>query len=767
MGSPRRSPRGPKGSGPKKVGSSRKRRGGVGSGARRRDSATTKKTSSTPEKQASPLRVSKGTPASKKSTTRTTTPRVVVRAVVPENRTPSAQRTLKRKHLRESSGTPLHEMFGDDENEDEPETPRKKLRYPDRETERDIDDTDRGHYVHRGRHEQADEGQCDDDNVQGIAEEGQEEGKDAETDEEALVEVELEKDGNEAIVRSARRPPAANNSHSSHVARDLVQDSNTGVLRTMKVMLKTAEKQRLSSHKELIEAVRTLSSNLSAVDRRLAKCADAVNIVLLSTALPKKGKAVEKASLNDILRPMDDIFAGKFMYIMFLRSLMKWAMRDVPWNTGPEDRNDAVEAVHLGARRTGCSSSDAMNHGMLLIETLLWKRDPNEEKSELLLGTPQARQYHVLRKVWAKSLIITALMNPNIGTRSLEAVTPFIRGNLERTEKPFWLRRGFANVSQVESCIEDEFAATAEKKARRVQRSKTDKRFDTIVGDAAVRTELIRRVFKLGTQFLNKSREFGRKAFFQNFVYVFLKDIDVSFKYDDPPVPTTNLEELPESKEPVHGGNGEVRENMQTWNQLLAESTPFVFLASYNVEVRDKEGRIENRELVIRLNVLHLAMKFMVAYTCCASADELFSASKDVFRILYMIALAFRECIMLQVHKTRTAAGFSQTPERNNVGRETNARMLRLSTLYKELLTEGQGNKPGELPQHLSTMLKEKLTMSLEAFEQLHDPPRKSSEEDNDPFETGSHEVDDGDGDDDIEDCDVDDDVVMMEIYDF
>ena len=90
------------------------------------------------------------------------------------------------------------------------------------------------------------------------------------------------------------------------------------------------EKQLAIEKRENLGAIKAVSSRVSTLERTLSRCKDAVNIVLLNSALPKTGKAAEKASLIDLRRPMEDIFAGKFMCIIFTRALINCTMRVLP-----------------------------------------------------------------------------------------------------------------------------------------------------------------------------------------------------------------------------------------------------------------------------------------------------------------------------------------------------------------------------------------------------------------------------------------------------
>ena len=77
----------------------------------------------------------------------------------------------------------------------------------------------------------------------------------------------------------------------SHFARAFEEDSNKGVLRVMQELRAGLEKQLGIVKKESLGAIKDMSFCVSTLERTLSRCQDAVKIVLLYFALPKKGKA--------------------------------------------------------------------------------------------------------------------------------------------------------------------------------------------------------------------------------------------------------------------------------------------------------------------------------------------------------------------------------------------------------------------------------------------------------------------------------------------
>ena len=245
-----------------------------------------------------------------------------------------------------------------------------------------------------------------------------------------------------------------------------------------------------------------------------------------------------------------------------------------------------------------------------------------------------------------------------------------------------------------------------------------------------IRVEIVRRVFKMGNQFLNKSRELGWKSFFQNFSYGFQSEVGVSFQYENPPRPHMKLQDIPDGT--CRSAMKSVADvnpmNAKAWKKLLSESEPFIFITTYDVETKDKDGRKETREVVIRLNAMQVALKFLVAFTRCGSDEDLHSISKDSFRVIYMTAVLLREVMLMKVIESRSV--FSRNEQMLNEAdsqeQHNNSRRSRLGSLYSELLTEGQGESRGELPQQLSSNLKEKLVISVDMYNSVHDPPVRS-----------------------------------------
>lgn len=56
--------------------------------------------------------------------------------------------------------------------------------------------------------------------------------------------------------------------------------------------------------------------------------------------------------------------------------------------------------------------------------------------------------------------------------------------------------------------------------------------------DEDVRVEIVRCIFEMSNQILNRSRELGGNSFFENLSYVFQSEVRVSFQYENPPAGT-------------------------------------------------------------------------------------------------------------------------------------------------------------------------------------------------------------------------------------
>ena len=190
----------------------------------------------------------------------------------------------------------------------------------------------------------------------------------------------------------------------SHFSREFEEDSNHGVLRVMRELHALLEKQLAIEKMEILGAIKAVSSRVSTLERTLSRCQDADNIVLLNSALPKTRKAAEKASLIDLLRPMEDIFAGKFMCIIFTRALINCTMRFIP------QRKEAKESFEGGSRDSqseklhlDVNSSEVLGFGLLLVEVFCGK------------GT-QARRPP--RSCWVRSKLVIIWSCERLGGRA-------------------------------------------------------------------------------------------------------------------------------------------------------------------------------------------------------------------------------------------------------------------------------------------------------------------------------------------------------------
>ena len=112
----------------------------------------------------------------------------------------------------------------------------------------------------------------------------------------------------------------------------------------MRELHASLERQLVTEKMEILGAMKTISSCVSTLDRALSRCQEAFNIISLISAQPTTGKAADKASLIDLLRPMEDIFTGKVMCIIFTRVLINGIMRVLP------QRKEANESFGRGSR---------------------------------------------------------------------------------------------------------------------------------------------------------------------------------------------------------------------------------------------------------------------------------------------------------------------------------------------------------------------------------------------------------------------------------
>ena len=72
---------------------------------------------------------------------------------------------------------------------------------------------------------------------------------------------------------------------------------------------------------------------------------------------------------------------------------------------------------------------------------------------------------------------------------------------------------------------------------------------------------------------------------------------------------------------------------------------------SYPVVIKKRNAFSKPRDIVIRLDALAFALEFLVTFTRCKSGEELFGTSENSFRVLYLIALVFRELMIMEAEK--------------------------------------------------------------------------------------------------------------------
>ena len=480
------------------------------------------------------------------------------------------------------------------------------------------------------------------------------------------------------------------------------------------------EEEKLKREKESGEVTKRLED----IDSRLTRIEDGLNIILFATASKaKSGNERERLMMNEVLQPLEYIFTGEFFTQVFVRATTIWAMgiitEEVSVSTEEEADGDNYRLSIIRA-------------GMLILESLLWSRPPGERKSVALVGSPQARNHFILRRKLTKTLVALAGSKPELSCVGLrDIVHPSIRGSVENVRAPFWLKKGFI-TKEVQNEVIGEMEEPTLGDGRRTKRGGKKQRGSgerAMPEDEEIAREVVRKVYKMETQWLNKSRDNARKSFFECFAYMFHADVNAMVKGSTAEEEVLKLPSIPLSKVTAKSAPEcpEMMQNNEAWEDLCDKCVGMFYVADFKVTVEEGSGPVR-KTLSTHVSMLDIGKRFLASFCRIEDVDVLFTYHSDMLKIIYVVSIVFQ---LMLVHCTE---GLDSVPYMGEVEKE------KLKSLYTSLKYENDGV--------VGRILKEKTFLTEERFNRRH----VTGEDDGDLSARG-----------DSGEEDVDEDVVDME----
>ena len=533
-------------------------------------------------------------------------------------------------------------------------------------------------------------------------------------------------------------------SFSVHNLEKRIRDGNMGMRAELGRFFDEMKQIQLDRTEEQRRQEQEVLGRIDRMEARMTRIENIINIQMFAVA--GKGKSVreqERLMMLEILKPVDSIFAGKFMTSIFLRSMCVWAMGI---------REDmAIEAgLRAGTETVSDSEKDLavmVRGGLLILEALFFSRMPLDLKTTEFVTSNEAKSHFTLRRMLTKSLLWYAAQRPDVACANIPVTIPNrVRGGIERTNAPFWLRKGFVS-KEVQNEVLDEMeqpSANEDGRGSKVRKGATPKGgarkppSTGVLDDGDISREVVRRLLKTETQWFNKARDGARKALFQGMTYVFHSKVNAMLMKTSTEDGNSSFSSLPSAKVTAEAScdSEEVIANNATWAQLCEDNPGMFYLAKYNVHVGTGSSK-EEKLIQILFSPLVAARQFLTAYSRSDTGDALCASSTDMYKVTYMVALVF-QMFIVEASEGETGMKFLDSED-----------IRRVRALYDVLRYNNE--------QEIEKVLRDKMEMSKKKYTKLNtvvggEEPDGVAEEDPE---------DDGDGEEDMDADIVDMDGIM------
>ena len=519
-----------------------------------------------------------------------------------------------------------------------------------------------------------------------------------------------------------------------------VVDSRVAMLAQMRMMFDNMKGVIQERDDQITKLREEVTNRLEKLETRLTRIEHSVNIQLFAAASKaKSAKEQERVMMQEILKPLETIFAGKFFTSVSLRAFSEWGMKILK---GEQEATSGANNSEDGETQLAV----LVRAGMLVLEALFFSISPQDYKTRELLSSDEAVNHFAFRRYLTKTLLWYAARRPDAACASVPETIPVrVRGSVDRSNVPFWISRGFV-TKRIQDEVLDAFGGLS--RSQGVDRSATASRRSAAVGkrsstavldDETIAREVVRRILKVETEWMNKARERARKNIFQTLTFIFDDKINAvlidaepeaspeegAFKFSS--VPSASVTADPSSQKE------EVRKNKESWATLCEENPNMYHVAKYSVEV--EVGSVqEDRDIQVMISPLLAARSFLAAFYQVDTDDELLGSSTDMIRMTYLIAVVFQTFV---IERSGGTAGLSYLEEED---------LERLRRLFTKLAYDSEEDK--------QRVLLKKKKMSDEMYRKIHIPVG-TEEEDQVRGEGAPHVAEEED--------DSDDEVVDME----
>ena len=480
------------------------------------------------------------------------------------------------------------------------------------------------------------------------------------------------------------------------------RDSQKGVIAAMNRELKSFMETILSRMSKLES---NMEERLDKIEQGREKMENSLNVLLFSTvSKARSGKERERQMMNELLKPIDIIFAGSLFESIYTRIVTTCAIDLYRSTCGLSS-----DGVALNGDTDGETQSNMLRAGMTILETLFFSRQPNEAKTQQKMNSLAARSHFLFRRKLTKSMLWYAANRPEKALTSLRDKYPVsVRGTLEEIEVPYWLKPNFLKREYVNSVLDEFEKPSMPRKEVKGSASKSnpDSSQSGLLSNINVAKEAVRRIYKTETQWLNKSRDAARKSIFDSLFYLFDDTVMATVNLLGTETDNTlKLDSIPSAAVTYnpHDDAKEVVSNNKTWAELCLKCDSMLYTAEYDVTV--SEGPTERKRKIRRpISILNVAAEFLAAFCRNDSYVAYLASSTNTFAACHMIA------VVLNMITIRYTGNFDS----DSIPYLTTEDEDRLTALHDILEFESEADR--------RRIIKDRTKLTLTEFNSLHRP---------------------------------------------
>ena len=188
--------------------------------------------------------------------------------------------------------------------------------------------------------------------------------------------------------------------------------------------------------------------------------------------------------------------------------------------------------------------------------------------------------------------------------------------------------------------------------------------------EEAVARAVVAHMWDIATDWLNQSRHFARQAATRSFGFIIAATGKASWEFHLPAIYFDRYNTVPESWIPVNGRTPEQcdEKNKAHVQDMFRTFSELQFKARHQVKIVGGTGNVESgstedgetRELVVTVNILDEALKFLTNFFQLKSPYELLRLSRDTCRFVFIVGMSIGRILDRCIEKMCSGAGLAE-----------------------------------------------------------------------------------------------------------